>query len=197
MIIVADDPDRTERQLDDGELACLDCLTPLAPWGHARPRRLRTRDGHRMLRPRRGRCPTCGTTHVLLPAVALLRRADSIEVIGQALVANAEGEGHRPIAARLGRPPATVRGWLRRFAARLNQTTSHAIRFVIQHDVGAYKVEPHKDHRSDQFALTLLATAVATLDRVFGFRSRSPWQMVSGICAGLLLANTSCPYPSP
>src|SRR5262249_830091 len=45
-------------------------------------------------------------------------RADTVAVIGSALVGKAGGHGHRVIAARLGRPASTVRGWLRRFAAR-------------------------------------------------------------------------------
>jgi hypothetical protein len=57
-------------------------------------------------------------THVLLPAWCLSRRAGEGEVIGAALQAAAGGEGYRKIAAGLGRPASTVRGWLRRFAAR-------------------------------------------------------------------------------
>jgi hypothetical protein len=41
---------------------------------------------------------------------------DLASVIGWALEAKAAGWGHRPIAARLGVPAATVRGWLRRAA---------------------------------------------------------------------------------
>ena len=41
------------------------------------------------------------------------RRADATEVIGVALLAKAQGRGWRRIAAELGRPPATVRRWLR------------------------------------------------------------------------------------
>ena len=55
---------------------------------------------------------------MLLPAWCLLRRADAAAVIGAALVAAAIGGGHRRIGGLLGRPPATVRGWLRRFASR-------------------------------------------------------------------------------
>jgi hypothetical protein len=55
---------------------------------------------------------------VLLLVDALLRRADTVEVIGAALMDKAAGVGHRRIAARLGRAEATVRGWLRRFASR-------------------------------------------------------------------------------
>ena len=49
---------------------------------------------------------------MLLPAFCVPRRRDGAEVIGTALDAKAQGEGYRPIAARLNRPPATVRGWL-------------------------------------------------------------------------------------
>jgi hypothetical protein len=56
---------------------------------------------------------------VLLPVTLLLRRADTAEVIVAGLTARAAGVGHRRVAAGLGRPTETVRGWLRRFAARL------------------------------------------------------------------------------
>ena len=71
-----------------------------------------------MLVPRRSRCTGCGATHVLLPAWCLSRRADAGAVIGAALEAAAAGRGHRRIAVLLGRPPSTVRGWLRRLAGR-------------------------------------------------------------------------------
>ena len=63
--------------------------------------------------------PAAGPTHVLLPVVLLVRRADTAAVIGAGLTAKATGAGHRLIAALLGRPPETVRGWLRRFAGRV------------------------------------------------------------------------------
>lgn len=55
----------------------------------------------------------------MLPVMALLRRADLAVVIGAALAAKAAGAGYRPIAVMLGRPPETVRGWLRCFAGRV------------------------------------------------------------------------------
>lgn len=39
--------------------------------------------------PRRSRCARCGVTHVLSPATALLRRADTAAVIVSALAAKA------------------------------------------------------------------------------------------------------------
>jgi len=60
----------------------------------------------------------CLVTHVLLPVVALLRRADLAEVVGAALAAKARGLGARKVAVLLGRSVDTVRGWLRRFGSR-------------------------------------------------------------------------------
>ena len=195
MLTVADDCDRIERQLTGGDLACPDCRGELRPWGHARSRWLRTRHGRRRVRPRRACCQACHRTHVLLPGVMLHRRADAVEVIGEALIASAAGEGHRPIAARLGRPYATVRGWLRRFSARAEQTASHAVRCVYWLDMAAFRVEPAQDTGPTQAALDLLGRAVAAVERFLG-KARSRWQVVAGLCSGRLLANTSCPYPS-
>jgi hypothetical protein len=72
--------------------------------------------------PRRSRCSLCLVTHVLLPVVALLRRADLADVIGAALAAKARGSGARAIAVLLGRSMGTVRGWLRRFSSRAEAT---------------------------------------------------------------------------
>ena len=48
-----------------------------------------------------------------LPTELTVRRADTTEAIGNALVAKANGAGHRTIAAGLDRPASTVRRWLR------------------------------------------------------------------------------------
>ncbi|KRE52949.1 hypothetical protein ASG92_25100 [Arthrobacter sp. Soil736] len=55
---------------------------------------------------------------MLLEAGLAARRADAAAVIAAAVEAKtAAAQGHRRIAARLGRPASTVRGWLRAFAA--------------------------------------------------------------------------------
>lgn len=195
VLIVPDDIDRTERQLASGELACPDCRGELRPWGHARIRRLRTRHATRQLRPRRACCRGCGRTHVLLPGVCLLRRADAVEVIGEAVVANVAGQGHRPIAARLGRPEATVRGWLRRFRARAAQTANRAVAWIYRLDVTAFRIEPARNDTPAAFALEALGRAVMAAERRLGVRPGPPWQGVSSLCSGRLLSHTSCPYP--
>ena len=119
MLTVNGDRDVVERQLAGGELACPSCGGVLGGWGHAAERPVRVLDGPDVrVRPRRSRCRGCGGTHVLLPAWCLSRRADAGAVIGAALEAAAAGAGFRKVAARLGRPASTVRGWLRRFAGR-------------------------------------------------------------------------------
>ena len=56
--------------------------------------------------PRRARCGDCGRTQILLPTELTVRRADTTEAIGKALVAKANGAGHRTIAAAMDRPCA-------------------------------------------------------------------------------------------
>jgi hypothetical protein len=111
-----------ESRLALGELVCPGCGGRLGPWGHARRRVLRGSGASTLeLRPRRSRCSLCLVTHVLLPVVTLLRRADLAEVIGAALVLKAKGLGARRIALVLGRRVDTVRGWLRRFGSRVEE----------------------------------------------------------------------------
>lgn len=195
MLIVADDHARSERELANGELACPECEAELRPWGHARPRWLRIRGGRRLIVPRRACCRGCRRTHVLLPGVMLLRCADAVEVIGEALVAAADGQGQRAIAARLGRPHATVRGWLRRFSARAEATATHAVACVYRFDHRAFRVEPIDALPRLRAVLELLAATAASAERYFKTAARSRWQVISALCAGRLLANTSCPYP--
>ena len=107
-----------EADLAAGRVCCPGCEGPLARWGFARERQVRLLDGARTVTPRRAYCQRCEATHVLLPAWAVPRRRDGAEVIGEALLCKAQGLGHRRIAARLARPPATVRGWLRAFTRR-------------------------------------------------------------------------------
>lgn len=118
MVTVEVDPVRVESRLAAGAIGCPTCHGGvLGGWGYARARQIEGLS--EALRPRRARCRSCMVTHVLLPVTVLLLRAYAAERIWAALTARAEGTGHRRIGAGLGVPAATVRGWLRRAAGRL------------------------------------------------------------------------------
>ena len=129
--MVPDDRAVVEADLAAGRLLCPRCrVGVLGGWGCARLRVLRTREGERRLRPRRGRCreQACLATHVLLPDVCLARRLDAVEVIGEALL---DGhEGYRRVAERLGVPAETVRDWRLRFRSRAEAVAAHFLRWA-------------------------------------------------------------------
>jgi hypothetical protein len=181
-----------EVELVGGRLGCPSCRAVLGPWGHARARVLRCSVGDRWLRPRRARCRGCAGTHVLLPDVALLRRRDEVAVIGAAIEAHVAGEGHRPIAGRLGVPAGTVRGWLRRFAQRADQVRAHFTRSAVALDPEQGPVLPAGSGVAD----ALEAVAVAARAWVLRFGPGDPWRIVSLLSGGVLLGNTSCPFPA-
>src|SRR6266542_3415927 len=121
-VIMVMDADQAETDLAAGTLTCPRCGGRLRPWSWATARLVRQLDGTTpRLRPRRARCQACRGTQVLLPGWCLPRRADAAEVIGAALLAHATGAGHRAIAAKLRRPQATVRRWLRAAGAQHTQ----------------------------------------------------------------------------
>jgi hypothetical protein len=146
-----------------GELDCPGCEGVLAPWGWARPRRVR---GVGSLRPRRARCLGCLVTHVLLPVTVLLRRADAAEVIGAALTARAAGLGHRRIAVWLGVPADTVRGWLRRWGARLEPARVHFI--VVARLAGVDQSVPKATGSPWRDVLAALGAATRAVTARFG-----------------------------
>ena len=135
-----------ERRLAAGRLRCPGCSGRLAGRGHARERVIRGQGGIGWrLRPRRSRCQGCGVTHVLLPVSCLLRRADDAAVIWASLTASAAGTGYRKIAAGLGCPASTVRGWLARFTSR-----AELVRGVFTMRLCALDPIRRRWHRRDQ-----------------------------------------------
>lgn len=119
-----------ETELSAGRLCCPRCGGPLVCWGFARERQLQLLSATVTIRPRRACCHACEQTQVILPAVSVPRRRDGAEVIGEALLAHARGDGHRTIATRLQRPPGTVRGWIRAFTRRAEDLGSTARRWT-------------------------------------------------------------------
>jgi len=187
MLIVGTDRVEVERLLVSGELSCPSCGGVLGPWGHARSRSTRALDGVVRHRPRRARCPSCGRTHVLLAQLWLVRRADAVAVIGAAVEAKAAGVGHRPIAAALGRPDSTVRGWLRRFTVRAEATRVAFTGLLHALDPQAGAVVPGVSVVAD--ALEVIGRAAAAV--VVRLAPIGPWEFAARASAGRLLGPLS------
>jgi hypothetical protein len=192
VLMVCAEEARVEAELVGGLLGCPLCRGVLGPWGHARERVVRCSGGRRLrLRPRRAKCRACARTHVLLPDVCLLRRRDGVAVIGEALVAKAAGDGHRGIAERLGVPKDTVRGWLRRFGADAETIRAYFSRWAFALDPELGAIVP----AAGGFADAVEAIAVAARAWVLRFGPRAVWPLVAVLSGGVLLCNTSCPFP--
>ena len=186
MLMVDPDAMVVEQMLTGGGLSCPDCAGVLAPWGHARERVVRQlRSLSERMRPRRSCCRRCARTHVLLPCWVLVRRADSVEAIGEALRLRAEeGLGFRPIAADLGLPECTVRGWLRRFAVR-------AEHWRVMFTMKAALLNPQLGPihaRGSVFGDAVEVIGLAAVAATARFVPRPPWQFAAQASMGLLLA---------
>jgi len=135
----------------------------------------------------------CAGTHVLLAVSCLLRRADGVDVIGQALRAKASGAGHRPIAAELGRPVSTVRGWLRAFSRSAEAVRSRFTALLVELDWLAAPLPSRSSVFADAVE-AIGACAAAARRRLGVVGAVSPWQLAAAVTGGRLLANT--PRPS-
>jgi hypothetical protein len=189
-VIIVVDVDQAERDLAAGRLACPRCSGTLRAWAHAARRRIRRLHApDLMVQPRRARCSACGATQVLLPSSCLPRRADATEVVGAALLAKANGQGHRSIARDLHRPVSTVRRWLRRatgehveWLRRRGVERAHQ----LEADMLAH-LDPQRTDLAD--ALAALGAAVAAWRRRFA-RHAGAWSLIGVFTGGRLLGPT-------
>lgn len=190
MQMVEADARSVEARLVSGEIACPACGGELRPWGHARWRTLRDHGRAVRLRPRRSRCRACLVTHVLLPALTLLRRVDLAAVIVATLVArHVEGRSRREVVSAAGAPWDTVRGWLRRFEERAVEIRAEFAALAYRWDGELGPIEPRATAALD--ALEAMGQAAAAAVRRFG--PTPLWALVAGASGGRLLSNTSSP----
>jgi hypothetical protein len=175
-VLLRADAAQAAADLAAGRTACPRGQGMLAPWGHARERVIRLLDGAQArVRPVRARCRACGRTHVVLPAWCTPRRAHGTGIIATAAGAALDGTGHRVIAARLGVPAGTVRGWLRRLRARAAPLRCHAMR---QQPPGP---------ASSTTPLTALAAAVHAARCRLGGGPDLIWPLLGALGLGLFL----------
>ncbi|MGH9148791.1 MAG: DUF6431 domain-containing protein [Acidimicrobiales bacterium] len=191
MLIVGTDQAVVETDLAAGRLGCPPCGGVLGPWGHARRRVLRRRTGEELVRPRRTRCRSCRSTHVLLTDSMLLRRRDDAETIGGAVLARAGGSGHRRIARSLGVSDDIVRGWLRAFGRAAETVRAHFTRWAHALDPLLGPIEA----TGNAFADAVAAIGAATRAAVQRQWPQPVWAVVSAMTGGALLCHTRFPYP--
>jgi hypothetical protein len=188
VLTVGKDARDVERMLEEGSLFCPGCGGRLARWGYAL-RRVVFGLGRRgwPVRPRRSRCTGCGVTHVLLPAGLLARRPDEAQVIGVALAAAACGQGHRRIAAVLGVPADTVRGWLRWLAGRAGQVREVFTKVAAAVSADPVPLAPAGSPVGDA-VVAVAAAAEAIASRWPRLVTVSPWEIASAVTNASLMA---------
>jgi len=165
-----------DQELSGAGVACPACGHLLAPWGYARRRSVLGHDGITHLRPRRGRCRGCRTTHVLLPASCLPRRAVTVQVVDEVLLAKVRGASHRRIAADLGLPADTVRGWIRRATANASWLRECGTIMAVRLDSMCAPILPTSTLLGD--AMDALGTAAAAATRRLG-ADVPPWERIA------------------
>ena len=141
--------------------------------------------------------PGAQKTHVLLPKVALLRRADTVATIGEALMStHVDRCSRRAVAVRAGVSVNTVRGWRRRFRQRAEQIRVEFTELAHEWDPEQGAIAAQETPELD--ALEAIGVAAQAAVRHFGAADAEPvWQLVAGASAGRLLCNTSSPLPRP
>lgn len=171
-------------------MRCPTCAGGLGSWGGYR-RWVRVGRAVFALRVRRAHCRCCERTHALLPGFLLGRRRDVVDAVGCALGMAGDGRGHRAIAAALGLPASTVRGWLRRLRARGDVLRGWFVGLAVE------LAEPPARAPPEFSGLGLLVRAIA--DAFLAARLRlgpgavlgGVWAFCSAATSGGLLANTS------
>ncbi len=113
---------------------------------------------------------------MLLPASCLPRRAVTVQVGGEVLLAKVSGASHRRIAADLGLPADTVRGWIRRATANASWLSECATIMAVRLDSMCAPILPTGTPLGD--ALEALGSAAAAATRRLG-PDVPPWERIA------------------
>jgi hypothetical protein len=131
---------------------------------------------------------------VLLPVSCLLRRADEAAVIWAGLAASAAGAGHRKVAAALGCPASTVRGWLARFTSRAGLVRGVFTRWLCALDADPPPLPPAGSAAADAVAAVAAAAAAGRRWAAL-LGSVPPGVLASSVSGGRLLSPSWAPEP--
>ena len=188
MLTVGNNQAVVEELLGNGLLSCPGCGGRLGGHGHAVRRRVFTAGRIPVgVRPRRSRCSSCGSTHVLLPAWLLVRRCDGAGVIGDMLARAARGQGFRSIAAVTGVPEGTVRGRLRRFRSSAGRVREFFTRLAGVLAVDPVPLDPAGSPLADA-VVAVAAAAAAAAGRWPGMVMVPGWELAAVLTLGSLLS---------
>jgi hypothetical protein len=138
---------------------------------------------------RRAACPACRVAPALLPSFVLLRRLDTVEVIGAALDRAVAGEGMRTVAVGLGVPHTTARGWRRRFAHRAPMLTAGLAALTVEL-AGSAPVGPVAPEAA---ALAALGAVWIWARQRIGVAVPGRWPLAALVSGGGWLAATTSP----
>ena len=188
-VIVACTTERAEQLLTNGDLRCPRCRGGrLSAWGYGRRRTVRDRAGATItVQPRRSRCQSCLSTHIVIPAALQPRHADTTAVIGTALLHKAKGLGYRRIAVAIDRPVSTVRRWLRRLPPEHLERMYHdGTKHLLALDPDTFTA---LRYRGNMLHHTLsILSAAAYWDRHRYAVEHPPWTLIGMYTRGRLLA---------
>jgi hypothetical protein len=188
-MITVIDAEAALRAAAAGKLTCPDCGGKLRRWSNARTRTVRLLQGLRAtLTPPRLRCRACGRTHVVHAVQLAPRHAYGTEVVHAALLAAAAGRGHRTVAAELGLPADTVRGWLRRAHQAAEAVRIQAVQLIVTLDQDRMP----RAVRPSRLGEALDALGIAAHLVAQRWKIRAPlWQVAHVVTRGSLLAASS------
>lgn len=148
-----------------------------------------------VLRIARSRCAACRRTHALIPSFLVPGRLDGAASVAAALRRGARGVGQRRIAAGLGLPETTVRGWLRRLRAGAPALVGRLVALADALGGGPGRAPPVRD------GLAGVVGALAALCRAAGRRLGAaglldPAGLLVAVTGRALLAHTISPLPA-
>ena len=170
---------------------CPACAGPMMFWSGYQ-RHIRAAGRCRKIFVPRLRCAPCRVSHALLPAFTLAWRLDVAETVGAVIAEVAGGAcGVRPVAARLGVPYTTARGWVRRFRFRAAEIATGFAALAVE--LGGQAITPPAG--AGRFALAAIGAAFEVAAGLPGWLALGAWRFVSSVSGGkLIAANTTSPW---